>query len=86
MVLIAFLRFACIEMQEINVFHLIVAPEAILEAAGGTLTDVNGVHYKYGENESFPNRMGVFATAKHIDHQKLIAKLPVEIKQSLSEA
>lgn len=67
-------------------FLFCVAPEAILEAAGGTLTDVIGNHYNYGANESFPNRMGVFATAKHIDHQQLIAILPDEIKRSLSEA
>lgn len=64
---------------------IFTAPEAILEAAGGVLTDVIGNHYKYGANELFPNKMGVFATAKHIDHQKLVDKLPDEIKNILSE-
>jgi len=59
------------------------APEAILEAAGGTLTDIRGNHYTYGASVSFPNRLGVIATAKGVNHTDIITKLPEAVKQAL---
>lgn len=62
----------------------VAAPEAILEADGGQLTDVFGEHYKYGADEPFPNRLGVIATAKHVNHTQIIEKIPNEIKEALN--
>lgn len=56
-----------------------------MEADGGTLTNVLGDHYKYGADESFPNRLGVIATAKHVSHTEIIDKIPKEIKEALSQ-
>lgn len=62
-----------------------IAPEAILEAEGGVLSDVFGNHYKYGPDEQFLNKLGVIATAKHISHEEVIQKLPDAIKQALNK-
>lgn len=59
------------------------APEAILEAAGGTLTDIRGNHYTYGAAVAFPNKLGVIATAKNVNHKDIINKLPEAVKQAL---
>ncbi|KAG5683269.1 hypothetical protein PVAND_012559 [Polypedilum vanderplanki] len=59
------------------------ACEAILEQDGGTLTDINGKHYNYGPNVEYPNKQGVLATAKGIDHDALIEKIPQSTKDSL---
>lgn len=63
---------------------LITAPEAILEASGGALTDIFGNHYQYGEDVSLPNKLGVIATAKNVDHKAIIDKIPNDLKQKLS--
>lgn len=60
------------------------APEAVLRAAGGELTDVFGNKYSYGkENEIDPlNEHGVFATAPTVDHtefMKLISNIRSKI-------
>lgn len=54
-----------------------------MESAGGTLTDIRGNHYTYGEDVAFPNKLGVIATANHINHQDIIAKLPEAVKEAL---
>lgn len=56
------------------------APEAVLRAAGGELTDVYGNKYSYSkENEKDPlNKYGVFATApsyNHTEFMKLIGDI-----------
>jgi len=56
------------------------APEAVLRAAGGELTDVYGNKYSYSkENEKDPlNKYGVFATApsyNHTEFMKLISDI-----------
>lgn len=61
------------------------APEAILEADGGTLTDILGNHYQYGADVEFPNKLGVIATAKSIDHTSIINKIPDNLKEKLSK-
>lgn len=66
-----------------DVSSFISAPEAILEAAGGILTDIRGNHYTYGESVLFPNKLGVIATAKNTNHSEIIDKLPESIKQAL---
>ncbi|CAG9838162.1 unnamed protein product [Diabrotica balteata] len=58
------------------------APEAVLEAAGGRLTDIHGKHYDYSKNASFPDDQGIFATAGGVDHDALIAKLPQELRDA----
>lgn len=59
------------------------APEAILIAAGGKLTDVHGKHYTYFKDEVFLNGGGVFATRNAADHDKLVARMPEEVKKVL---
>ncbi|KAL7029932.1 hypothetical protein ACKWTF_006432 [Chironomus riparius] len=59
------------------------SPEAILEADGGILTDILGKHYNYGPNVEYPNRTGVLATAKGIDHESLLERIPIATKESL---
>lgn len=59
------------------------APEAVLVAAGGNLTDVHGNNYKYDKDVEFLDAQGIFATAKGVNHANLIGKLPRELKDRL---
>lgn len=61
------------------------APESILEADGGVLTDIRGEHYKYGAAIPYPNTTGVLATASGVDHKKLLDKIPNHVKETLSQ-
>lgn len=61
------------------------APEAVLEAQGGKLTDILGRHYSYGKDVSFPNACGVFGTASGISHEELLVKLPDSVKQAMNK-
>ncbi|XP_055324421.1 3'(2'),5'-bisphosphate nucleotidase 1 [Sitodiplosis mosellana] len=61
------------------------APEAVLEADGGMLTDILGNHYQYGNDVAFPNKMGVIATAKNVEHMSIINKIPDDVKEKLSK-
>lgn len=56
------------------------APEGILKALAGKLTDIHGKEYDYSKNVSYPNAQGVFATSRYVNHQELIAKIPQELK------
>ncbi|XP_056646142.1 3'(2'),5'-bisphosphate nucleotidase 1 [Diorhabda sublineata] len=58
------------------------APEAVLEASGGKLTDIHGKHYDYSKDAPFPDDQGIFATANGVDHNALIAKLPQAIRDA----
>lgn len=60
------------------------APEAILEADHGVLTDILGKHYNYGPNVEFGNKTGVLATARATSHQDLLDKIPDHVKNKLS--
>lgn len=60
------------------------APEAVLEAHGGVLTDVLGNHYSYGSNVLHPNKLGVIATAKSVSHQNVINLIPDDLKDAMS--
>lgn len=61
------------------------APEAVLEAHGGILTDISGDHYTYQSDVAFPNKSGVLATAKGVSHKTIIDNLPKEIKDLLKK-
>ncbi|KAL7728217.1 hypothetical protein ACLKA6_005634 [Drosophila palustris] len=58
------------------------APEAVLEANGGTLTNINGEHYEYHANVEHVNRRGVLASVGH-NHKELVEKIPVEVRQAV---
>lgn len=57
------------------------APEAVLHAAGGLLTDMNGKIYKYNKETNVKNIGGVLATAKKDQHSKFLNLLPDYVKQ-----
>lgn len=60
------------------------APEAILSAAGGKLTDIIGNFYKYGAAESHPNKTGVLAAVNDELHSYALSRIPEELKQTLA--
>jgi 3'(2'), 5'-bisphosphate nucleotidase len=59
------------------------APEAVLHAVGGTLTDVHGSRYGYSTTVPHRNSGGVLATAGGQSHSWYLAKIPDEVKTSL---
>ncbi|XP_055616639.1 3'(2'),5'-bisphosphate nucleotidase 1 [Toxorhynchites rutilus septentrionalis] len=61
------------------------APEAVLEAQGGKLTDMIGRHYYYGKEVSFPNVCGVLGTASGISHEDILAKMPENVKEAMNK-
>ncbi|XP_063696747.1 3'(2'),5'-bisphosphate nucleotidase 1-like [Culicoides brevitarsis] len=60
------------------------APEAILEAAGGILTNMKGEHYSYAADVHPVNKSGVLATTKEISHEKIVENIPKHVKEALS--
>ncbi|XP_050070618.1 3'(2'),5'-bisphosphate nucleotidase 1 [Anopheles maculipalpis] len=62
------------------------APEAVLEANGGTLTDMLGRHYRYGKDASFPNSSGVLGTVAGVSHDDILSKIPDTVKQAMNTA
>lgn len=56
------------------------APEAILAATGGKLTDIFGNAYKYGADESRPNKTGVLAAVNEDLHNYAVNRIPQELK------
>ncbi|XP_075982664.1 3'(2'),5'-bisphosphate nucleotidase 1 isoform X1 [Anticarsia gemmatalis] len=60
------------------------APEAVLSAAGGKLTDILGNFYKYGAAESHPNKTGVLAAVNDELHSYALNRLPQELKDTLA--
>lgn len=62
------------------------APEAVLEAYGGILTDITGEHYAYGKDVAFPNLAGVLGTAKGTDHRAVVDKIPNDLKEKLKQS
>ncbi|XP_076234920.1 3'(2'),5'-bisphosphate nucleotidase 1 [Calliopsis andreniformis] len=61
------------------------APEAILCAAGGTLTDFYGEHYPYHAETTYANSRGVLATAPSEIHQWYLDHIPQKVKQQLEQ-
>ncbi|KAI5740640.1 hypothetical protein M8J76_005778 [Diaphorina citri] len=59
------------------------APEAILNAQGGLLTDVHGVPYDYTDTVDPLNKGGVIATAVKSEHDYYISRIPQEVKDKL---
>ncbi|XP_011197359.1 3'(2'),5'-bisphosphate nucleotidase 1 [Bactrocera dorsalis] len=59
------------------------APEAVLEAYGGTLTDLAGIHYSYAADVDYKNRMGVLATIPEISHSEIARQVPNDIIATL---
>lgn len=59
------------------------APEAVLEAAGGVLTDIHGDHYDYRQTENVTNTKGVLGTAIGTKHEDVLAKIPKAVKDAL---
>lgn len=61
------------------------APEAILEQDGGVLTDILGNHYNYGANIEYPNKTGVLATARGINHESFLERIPACTREALTK-
>jgi len=61
------------------------APEAILQAAGGRLTDISGRTLRYEADVQLGNTGGVLATPAWINHQEFVNGIPDELKASLPE-
>ncbi|KAK0182837.1 hypothetical protein PV327_000931 [Microctonus hyperodae] len=59
------------------------APEAILHAAGGTMTDFWGEKYAYDANTDYLNAKGILATAPGEQHSWYISNIPDEVKQEI---
>lgn len=59
------------------------APQAILEAAGGCLTDIHGEILPYQASAPHRNSRGVLATAAGQDHRTLLTKIPQQVKDNL---
>ncbi|KAB0805164.1 hypothetical protein PPYR_02134 [Photinus pyralis] len=60
------------------------APEAVLTAMGGKLTDIHGGAYEYHKEVEHPNLRGVLATAQGVDHSAFVKKIPQEVRDALS--
>lgn len=61
------------------------APEAILEADSGVLTDILGKHYSYGQNVEYMNKAGVLATARGVSHDDVLEKIPEHVKKAMQK-
>ncbi|KAK6621539.1 hypothetical protein RUM44_001346 [Polyplax serrata] len=59
------------------------APEAILRALGGELTDMAGNHYCYNKDTPHGNTGGVLGTAKGLDHKWYLNKVPRSVITAL---
>lgn len=62
------------------------APEAILHAMGGRLTDMWGNTYQYHATVEHRNGEGVLATAAGEDHQWYIQRIPQELKEQIKNS
>merc|ERR1712008_646508 len=61
------------------------APEAILHAMGGKLTDVKGNTYEYHKDVEYVDEWGILATAKAGDHEDYLNKIPDELKEQVKD-
>jgi len=62
------------------------APEAILHALGGKLTDIKGNDYEYHKDVNFVDEWGILATAKAEDHQDYLQRIPQECKDQVKDS
>ncbi|KAG8335563.1 3'(2'),5'-bisphosphate nucleotidase 1 [Homalodisca vitripennis] len=60
------------------------APEAVLHAAGGKLTDLHGNSYSYAKDTSHANSGGVLATAHSDEHDIYLKSIPSEVDRIMS--
>lgn len=61
----------------------ICAPEAILNAVGGKLTDMHGREYSYDKDTPHNNTGGVLATANCEEHDIYVKSIPAAIRKML---
>lgn len=63
------------------------APEAILHACGGRLTDSfgGGIEYNYRQDKDYQNRLGIVASINEEIHARVIQGIPEVVKGRLSE-
>jgi len=61
------------------------APEAVLRAMGGVLTDIRGQSYQYNKTAPHPDDMGVLATHCPQLHAQIVADMPREAVEKLEE-
>ena len=59
------------------------APEAVLRAVGGTLTDIHGHRYGYDLTVRHQNSGGVLATSPGQSHDWFTSKIPDYVKETL---
>jgi len=62
------------------------APEAILHAMGGKLTDMKGNKYEYHAKVAHRNSEGVLATALATDHACYLDNIPQHIKDKVKDS
>ena len=62
------------------------APEAILHAMGGRLTDIHGAEYQYHSGVQHQNMEGVLATARSEDHAQYVEELPQSLKEQVKHS
>lgn len=59
------------------------APEAVLHAAGGKLTDMFGNDLQYFKNVDMVNRSGVLATCDQVSHERCLKLIPKDVLANL---
>lgn len=59
------------------------APESVLRAFGGTLTDICGTDIAYDNLSEYKNLTGVLAT--RAEHQSYVSKIPDSVKETLAK-
>ncbi|KAK0395333.1 hypothetical protein QR680_001234 [Steinernema hermaphroditum] len=61
------------------------APEALITASGGSLTDISGRPLYYGMDAQITNTGGVLATPYWVQHEDYVNAIPAHVKASLPE-
>lgn len=61
------------------------APEAVLESAGGTLTNMFGDHYDYNGDVEHVNKKGVLATIGNVQHAEIVQKVPENVREAMNK-
>ena len=60
------------------------APESVLEAVGGRLTDMHGIKMSYGADVQRKNTGGVLATV--CNHDMVVGKIPDDVKEKFDKS
>uniref|UniRef100_A0A1I7Z4R5 3'(2'),5'-bisphosphate nucleotidase 1 n=1 Tax=Steinernema glaseri TaxID=37863 RepID=A0A1I7Z4R5_9BILA len=61
------------------------APEALITASGGRLTDISGRPLYYGTDAQITNTGGVLATPHWVKHEDYVNTIPAHVKNALPE-